>query len=82
MGATVSVVQNLESFVDFVESLLSLLTIVLIALGQPLIGQSLIGHLDVIGTGCVRHSKCLIVILDRRTRGNGHDIIKIYCYAF
>lgn len=82
VGATVSVVENLESFVDFVELSLSLLPIVLIALRQPLIGQSFIGHLDVISAGCVRHSERLIVILDRRTRRNGHryneDILPCY----
>ena len=82
MGAAVSVVENLESFVDFVELSLSLLSIVLIALRQPLIGQSFIGHLDVVSAGSVRHSECLIVILDRRTRRNRHryneDILPCY----
>lgn len=38
VGATVSVVQNLKSFVDFIEFLLGLLAIAFIAFWQPLIG--------------------------------------------
>jgi hypothetical protein len=66
VGATVSVVENLESFIDLMERCLRFLNVIFVALWQPLVGQLLIGTLDLEGGSGVRDSEDFVVVLHCR----------------
>jgi hypothetical protein len=57
VGATGTVVEDLEGLVNLVESLFCLLPILLVAFRQPLVSKTFIGELDFQGRCAVGHSK-------------------------
>jgi hypothetical protein len=75
VGTAGAVVKNLEGLIDVLEASLSLLSVIFVEFGKPLMGQSLVGEFNLEGGGGMRNSEHFVVVLDCLLA----HLIRYYC---